>query len=262
MGGEPPAVVVQGAGTDRGNRPPAGVDRKTILNITPSWSQTAVCVSPGCNPTVSDVNLNTAGGTSALQNVVVLGTSQGFDNTAFGYQALQSTTTGHRNTASGAGALTFNTIGSDNIASGTGALFFNTTGNKNTAVGTGALSHSTGNKNIAIGFMGGETLTNGNNNISIGNQGAGDESLTIRIGTAQTGTFIAGIANAGVGNAAATVIIDTTTGQLGIPLSSARYKKDIAPMGTRYHRGALVPPWAGGASDSREGRKCDLVPVI
>src|SRR5262245_14040339 len=105
------------------------------------WSQIGqpVCASPGCNPTVSDVNLNTAGGTSALQNVVVVGTSQGFDNTALGYQALQSTTTGHRNTASGAGTLTFNTTGSDNIASGTGALFFNTTGNKNTAVGSGAL---------------------------------------------------------------------------------------------------------------------------
>ena len=28
------------------------------------------------------------------------------------------------------------------------------------------------------------------------------------------------------------MIIDTTTGQLGIPLSSARYKQDVAPMGT------------------------------
>jgi Chaperone of endosialidase len=28
------------------------------------------------------------------------------------------------------------------------------------------------------------------------------------------------------------VTIDTTTGQLGIPLSSARYKQDIAPMGS------------------------------
>src|SRR4029077_1253248 len=31
---------------------------------------------------------------------------------------------------------------------------------------------------------------------------------------------------------AATVIIDTATGQLGIPTSSARYKQDIVPMGT------------------------------
>src|SRR5262249_33748171 len=71
-----------------------------------------------------------------------------------------------------------------------------------------------------------------NNNLYIGNQGVGDESQTIRIGTAQTGTFIAGIANASVGNAA-TVIIDTTTGQLGIPLSSARYKQDIEAMANR-----------------------------
>jgi len=32
------------------------------------------------------------------------------------------------------------------------------------------------------------------------------------------------------------VIIDTTTGQLGIPLSSARYKQDIAPMGNRSEK--------------------------
>jgi hypothetical protein len=79
------------------------------------------------------------------------------------------------------------------------------------------------------------TLTTGNNNIFIGNQGAGDESQTIRIGTAQSSTFIAGIANAAVGNAA-TVIIDTTTGQLGVPLSSARYKQNIAPMGNRSEK--------------------------
>jgi len=79
------------------------------------------------------------------------------------------------------------------------------------------------------------TLQTGNNNIFIDNQGAGAELQTIRIGTAQTGTFIAGIANAAVGNAA-TVIIDTTTGQLGVPLSSARYKQDIAPMGNRSEK--------------------------
>src|SRR5262249_433834 len=83
-----------------------------------------------------------------------------------------------------------------------------------------------------IGFQAGVSLVNGSNNIYIGNQGNGDEFQTIRIGTAQTGTFIAGIANASVGNAA-TVIIDTTTGQLGIPLSSARYKQDTDPMARR-----------------------------
>jgi hypothetical protein len=49
--------------------------------------------------------------------------------------------------------------------------------------------------------------------------------------TAQTQTFIAGINAAGVSDA--TVMVDTVTGQLGIVTSSARYKQDIASMGTR-----------------------------
>jgi len=76
-------------------------------------------------------------------------------------------------------------------------------------------------------------LTSGSNNIYIGNQGGLNmENQTIRIGTAQGQTFIAGIGGAGVNNAAP-VEIDILTGQLGTVLSSARYKQDVAPIGTR-----------------------------
>ena len=62
----------------------------------------------------------------------------------------------------------------------------------------------------------------------IGNQGAGDEFQTIRIGTAQTQTFIAGIANTSVPNDAV-VVIDTVTGQLGTASpSSARVRRETA----------------------------------
>ena len=167
------------------------------LNPTQSWGQgqTPVCSNPGCNPTASDSNRNTAGGTGAL-NIVYETLLGGVNDTAFGFYAL----------------------------------LHNTTGSNNTAVGATALRKSLGTKNIAIGYQAGVTLTNGNNNIYIGNQGAGDESETIRIGTAQTGTFIAGIGNAGVSGA--TVEVDTATGQLGIAPSSARYKQDIVAMGT------------------------------
>jgi len=74
------------------------------------------------------------------------------------------------------------------------------------------------------------TLTNGNNNIFIGNSGDGDESQTIRIGTAQAQTFIAGINTAGVSGTA--VVVDAN-GQLGITLSSARYERDIEAMANR-----------------------------
>jgi hypothetical protein len=184
---------------------------------------------------------NTASGVQALQS-----NTTGSDNTASGGFALRKNTTGNSNTASGGIALSNNTTGNNNTASGVSALLSNTTGNlntasgfqalednsdgvSNTAIGAKALKKSTGTKNIGIGFQAGVSLTVGNNNIYIGNQGAGDEFQTIRLGTAQTRTFVAGIVNAGVSGA--TVQVDAN-GQLGIVPSSARYKQDIAPMGT------------------------------
>jgi hypothetical protein len=90
-----------------------------------------------------------------------------------------------------------------------------------------------------LGPDAGSTLTSGNNNIFIGNQGVGDESQTIRVGTAQTRTFIAGINVAGVSGA--TVIVDGN-GQPGVPFSSARYKQDIAPMGARVRNCSSSSP--------------------
>jgi hypothetical protein len=126
-------------------------------------------------------------------------------------------------------ALFGNSTGNNNTATGFQSLESNAVGANNTAVGAKALKKSLGTKNIGIGYQAGVTLTNGNNNIFIGNQGVGDESQTIRIGTAQAQTFIAGINNATVSGA--TVEVDAVTGQLGIATSSARYKQDITPMG-------------------------------
>ena len=250
-----------------------------LFATMPSWGQ-PVCALPGCNPTASDANNNTAGGTAALTSVNAI---EGFNNTAFGNDALRfnilgdnntaigsaalsSNTTGGTNTACGYVALFSNTVGGNNTASGGAALFLNATGsnntadgynalfsndtgnfntatgfqalhdntagNNNTAVGARALTQSLGTKNIGIGYQAGLSLVTGSNNIFIGNQGAGDESQTIRVGTAQTRTFIAGIGNAIV--TGSTVEVDTNTGQLGISgVSSARYKRDIEPMGVR-----------------------------
>jgi hypothetical protein len=209
-----------------------------MLHGTPSWGGPP-------NPTMSDGNNNTAGGSLALQNVVQTPVG-GFSNTAFGLDALENTTTGDNNTAVGAvtlvanqtgsfntaigqQALASNTSGDGNTATGTAALISNTTGDNNTAFGYRALRVSTGTKNIGLGYNAGNNLTSGNNNIYIGNAGVSVESQTIRVGTNHTRTFIAGIAAAGVNDA--TVMIDTITGQLGVVTSSARYKEDIAPMG-------------------------------
>ena len=90
----------------------------------------------------------------------------------------------------------------------------------------GSVRDGAGNLNIAVGYQAGSVLGIGNHNIFVDHPGVGDESKTMRLGNLQKHTFIAGIATATVSGA--TVEIDTTTGQLGIAPSSARYKRDIS----------------------------------
>jgi Chaperone of endosialidase len=250
-----------------------------VLGGTSSWGGPP-------NPTQSDDNRNTAGGTDALVNV-----TDGLNNTAFGFEALGSNTTGSVNTAIGTFALTFNTTGSENTAcgsqalidnttgsfntasgfdalannttgdgntaSGDRALLLNTTGRINTAVGYQALVLSTGNRNIAVGANAGVALTNGNRNIYLGNPGVTSESTTMRLGNAQTRTFIAGVSGTVV--TGSTVLIDAN-GQLGTQLSSARYKQTIEPMGARsegvHH---LRPVTFSYTQDARHGRQYGLI---
>ena len=170
-------------------------------------------------------NNNTATGTGAMQF-----NTTGTENTAAGVDALFSNTGGENNTANGAFALAANTTGDDNTATGEESLEANTTGHDNTAAGTLALaSNITGSSNIAIGSSAGLNLTTGNNNIDIGNIGVAGESNTIRIGTqgTQTKTFVAGVSVTAVTGSAVKV---SSNGQLGVTLSSERFKEAIQPM--------------------------------
>jgi hypothetical protein len=238
-----------------------------LIHVTPSWGQTATCSSPACNPTVSDANANTAGGTEALVSVdetgaggnnntatgvlALVGNTTGSSNTATGVLALVGNTTGSSNTATGVLALGDNDTGAKNTAIGSSALLSNSIGSKNTAVGSTALFLSTGNGNIALGFKAGFALASGNNNIYVGNPGASTESLTMRLGSVQTSTFIAGINTSTVSDA--TVMIDTATGQLGIAASSARYKQNIAPMGTQSEKLLQLHPVTFAYKDDNQG---------
>jgi hypothetical protein len=170
---------------------------------------------------------NTATGYSAL----VFNTT-GNNNTANGRTALYNNTTGSANTATGVNALYFNTIGYSNTATGLNALGYNSEGYYNTAIGLSALfSNTTGHDNIALGFEAGLNLTTGSNNIDIGNAGVAGDSNTIRIGTTgtQTATFVAGIR--GVAITGGQQVGVSGSGQLGIRASSARFKKNIKPIG-------------------------------
>lgn len=200
--------------------------------------------------------MNTAFGSQALQF-----NTTGVANAAVGYTALGSNTTGSANAAVGEGALNRNTTGGQNTALGNVALENNTTGgsntavgfalfagtasNSNTAVGLAALESTTGNQNtavgnaalqnnttggnnIALGFTAGASLTSGSNNIYLGAASPATESTTMRLGQTQTRTFIAGIAATALSGSQ---VLISSTGQLGILASSARYKHNIQTMG-------------------------------
>src|SRR5437667_350367 len=157
-------------------------------------SPTARAVTPA--PDGGYPNANTAEGDNALFS---LDTSQGFDNTAIGFDALFSLTTGPYNTANGSVALQSNTTGSNNIA---------------------------------LGFQAGLNLTTGGNNIDIGagTLGVAGEAKTIRIGkkSIHQNAYIAGISGVTVAGGVG-VIIDTN-GHLGTVVSSERFKDANKPM--------------------------------
>jgi hypothetical protein len=174
---------------------------------------------------------NTAIGSQALYS-----NNGGWSNTACGVGALYLNSTGYQNTASGGAALYSNTEGRENTASGMNALYSNTTGHYNTASGSGALYWNTGSNNTAIGYNAGANATSGNTNIYIGYNvtGIDGDSYVIRIGSGQTETYIAGINGASIGTGSA-VYVDSN-GQLGTVTSSRRFKEDIKDMGEASNR--------------------------
>jgi trimeric autotransporter adhesin len=176
----------------------------------------------------------------------LLSNTIGLNNTVSGVAALFSNTTGADNTAIGLGgaptqhkrfpkhshrfrALQKNTTGgTQNTAIGFGALSRNTSGFSNTAIGVNALdSSTTGAHNVALGKDAGRLIT-GNFNIDINNEGLATDNRTIRIGRVdQTRTFIAGIT--GVAVIGSPVQINSS-GQLGVNVSSGRFKQNIQTM--------------------------------
>jgi trimeric autotransporter adhesin len=174
---------------------------------------------------------NTSGSNNAAGGAFALFDNQGGGyNTANGFSALYYNVGGSSNTANGAYALYQNTTGVANTASGVSALSANNMGNYNTADGYGALfANSSGNNNIAVGYGAGSNLTVGNYNIDIGSVGSAGDGSTIRIGSGQTTTYIAGIAGETVSIGAPVYV--SSAGQLGIMTSSERFKRDIQSMG-------------------------------
>lgn len=154
----------------------------------------------------------------------------GANNSYFGTNA-GTNSLANNNSFFGSLAGDDNTMGANNAFFGRNAGGANTSGSNNTFLGESAASaNSNGSGNIVIGSVAGLNLVSGSNNIYLANSGA-NESNTIRIGTegTQTATFIAGINGINV-NPSTSVVVNAN-GQLGVIVSSRRYKKDIHDMG-------------------------------
>jgi YVTN family beta-propeller protein len=153
----------------------AGLVLPTINSTTPD-----VILAGGTTPLLyDDFNGNFCVGQSAGNGLDTLITHGG-NNTAVGVQSLFTDVNGPGNTAVGYQAL------------------YNNSGiiGHNTAVGYQALSTNTsGGNNIALGYQAGSAFTGASGNIDIGNTGTSSDANTIRIGTSQTATYIAGVIN-------------------------------------------------------------------
>jgi hypothetical protein len=206
---------------------------------------------------LTDGSYNTAMGSGALFSI-----TSGTHNTAVGAQALFYSSAVSHNTAIGRSSLS----GFNNGSFGTGVGYGASGSNSNTSIGwaagPGSASQSTaggrsalsylgrGTNNVAYGHQAGLRLFyDASNNIVLGYQAGkdinqyasnaiilGDTSSTYdfnltRIGTqgTQTRAFIAGISGANILNGQQ-VVVDSF-GQLGVVLSSQRYKEDIQTMG-------------------------------
>jgi endosialidase-like protein len=227
--------------SDAGDNTVGGTDAlvNTVPNLIANTGLRNTAFSAQALTSNTDGTNNSALGASALQSNTAGGANTGIgaftlflntegnNNTGVGLSALFGNTTGANNSAFGAFALGSST-GNSNTAVGASALLNNSAGNRNTAFGTDALHNSTGTNNIAVGAEAGTKLTSGDKNIYLGHKGRASESNTMRLGSAQTRAFIAGIT--GVPLSGATVTINNN-GQLGIVASSTRYKQDIHDMG-------------------------------
>lgn len=166
----------------------------------------------------TDINSNTfIGSTSGVD--ITSPSQPGTDfNTAVGVATLGSLTDGcQNNCAFGYGALASLSTLSDNIAIGYEAAISLTSGQGNVLLGSTVGSSYTGSEsyNILIGFQVAGTTS---------------ESNVTRIGSGgvQTACFIDGISGISVTGSA--VLVDSS-GQLGVAISSRRYKENIQDMG-------------------------------
>jgi hypothetical protein len=196
--------------------------------VSGSWTQNRFIHNYGGDSSGNKVGDNTFVGYNAGNFSLTVGTSR--FNTGVGGAnpkgALGSLTTGTQNAAFGATAATAITTGTSNLAIGATALNNLTTGSYNTCLG----SSDSVNGGAGYNLTSSET-----NNVLINNGGVTGHSHELRIGgaTGNTNTwdinaaYICGIQGITV---TGTAVLISSSDQLGIAISSRRYKENISEM--------------------------------
>ena len=164
----------------------------------------------------------TAVGTGALANFT------GTASVAIGANALGGVVSAVDNVAVGFAAGNVLTS-SGNTCVGHRSLRFLVAGAGNTALGgSSALTLVSGDNNVVIGNSADVDAAGGTNEIIIGQGVVGTASNQIRIGNVNhTTCFVQGIAGVNVTGVDAQI---AANGQLGVIVSSQRYKEDIVPI--------------------------------
>jgi hypothetical protein len=161
-------------------------------------------------------------------------------NTIIGSSAGNGSISGSQNTGAGQYIFTSLTSGNFNTGLGRATFFALSSGSENTAIGFFCLaSLGSGGSNTVLGYNSGYNYTGAeSSNILIGAGvfGTASESNVLRIGNG-TGTstgqlnkaFISGITGITV---TGTAVLVSSSNQLGIAVSSRRYKENIQDMGS------------------------------
>ena len=193
------------------------------------------------------LNTNTASSNIGVGFQAGRNNTSGTENTAVGFQALFANSTGALNAALGDSALanSTDTIGA-NTAIGSIALTSSVTGDENTAVGRRALENSNGgSNNTALGWRAGDNVTTASNVTCIG-------SFVLGANVSNT-TYIGGIAATASTTGLQVVLTNPVTNQILRFTSSARYKKDIKPMGKASESIFALKPVTFLAKDDAKG---------
>jgi hypothetical protein len=212
---------------------------QALFSNTGGVNDTAV----GCQALLNADSDASGGWNTAVGYQALLENTYGGNNTANGAHALYFNIDGNNNTANGEAALYYSTNGVNNTANGAQALFNNRSGYDNTADGWGALGlNRNGIFNIALGPRSGYNIIS-NYNIDIGNAGVSSDDHTIRIGTSQTQTYIAGVINGDGGG-----LTNLTATNLTGTLANAALPPSPTFSGTVYATGN--PGFSGSSSAS------------